>query len=100
MLEVGPALHDGVCDPLRRVPAAAMMAMPRARSRPQMKRFQDTGMTQEQAEKLTMHFTQLLCQDRDKLADLYVTKEVLKRVRRLRDQTEAIMRRILGVCLI
>ncbi|KAK2080724.1 hypothetical protein QBZ16_000578 [Prototheca wickerhamii] len=35
-----------------------------------MKRFQDTGMTQEQAEKLTMHFTQLLCQDRDKLADL------------------------------
>ena len=61
-------------------------------------------MTQEQAEKLTMHFTQLLCQDRDKLADLYVTKEALKRVRQLRDRTEgdddaSSPRRLLGPSL-
>lgn len=45
-----------------------------------MKKFQESGMSQEQAERLTVHVTQLLCQDRDKLSDLYVTKESLKRV--------------------
>lgn len=47
----------------------------------QMRKFEASGMSREQAEGLTQHLTQMLCQDRDKLADLYVTKEVLKRVR-------------------
>uniref|UniRef100_A0A1D2AFQ8 Protein FMP32, mitochondrial n=2 Tax=Auxenochlorella protothecoides TaxID=3075 RepID=A0A1D2AFQ8_AUXPR len=44
-----------------------------------MRKFEASGMSREQAEGLTQHLTQMLCQDRDKLADLYVTKEVLKR---------------------
>lgn len=37
-------------------------------------------MSQAQAEQVTRHLSQMMCEDRDKLADLYVTKEFLKRV--------------------
>ncbi len=47
----------------------------------QMKRFEKMGLSRKQAEDLTEHLTELLCANREKLAESYVSKSILERVR-------------------
>ena len=46
----------------------------------QMRRFERVGMSRRQAEQLTQVVTEVLCTNREKLADSYVSKGVLERV--------------------
>ena len=47
----------------------------------QMRRFEKLGMTRQQAEAMTEHLTGLLCLHTEKLAEEYVTKAGLEKVR-------------------
>lgn len=47
----------------------------------QMRRFEKLGMTRQQAEAMTEHLTGLLCLHTEKLAEQYVSKAALEKVR-------------------
>ena len=46
----------------------------------QMRRFEKQGMTREQAEALTEHMTELICTNREKIVEQFVSKAALEKV--------------------
>ena len=48
-----------------------------------MRRFERIGLTQNQAEVLTNHVTELMCQNKEKICEQFVSKNALERVRTL-----------------
>ena len=47
---------------------------------PQMRRFERIGLTQNQAEALTTHVTELICTNKEKISEQFVSKAALERV--------------------
>ena len=45
-----------------------------------MRRFEKQGMTREQAEALTEHMTELICTNREKIVEQFVSKAALEKV--------------------
>ena len=56
----------------------------------QMRRFEKLGMTRQQAEAMTEHLTGLLCLHTEKLAEQYVSKAALEKVRSATHQVPGI----------
>lgn len=48
-----------------------------------MRRFEKQGMTREQAEALTEHMTELICSNREKIVEQFVSKAALEKVNAL-----------------
>ena len=46
-----------------------------------MRRFEGIGLTQRQAESLTNHVTELICLNKEKISEQFVSKAALERVR-------------------
>jgi len=51
------------------------------RERAQMRRFEKQGMSRQQAEALTEHMTELICTNREKIIEQFVSKAALEKVR-------------------
>lgn len=45
-----------------------------------MKRFEAMGMTRSQAEAITQHITEVLCSNRERLAESFVSKTTLEKL--------------------
>ena len=48
-----------------------------------MRRFERIGLTQNQAEALTTHVTELICTNKEKISEQFVSKAALERVGQL-----------------
>ena len=46
----------------------------------QARRFEHLGMSKEQADRLTLHVTEILCDNKERLASTYVSQTVLEKV--------------------